>query len=143
MSMTVHCDIVSAEEKICSGLVQQLSVSGSEGELGVQYGHAPLLTAIKPGPVRITTQDGEQQIYFITGGFLEVQPHTVTVLADVAVRAEDIDAAAAEEAQREAQKALEDASGEMDYSRAAAQLAEATAQIRTLHEMRRKMGKNN
>ena len=140
MSMTVHCDIVSAEEQIFSGLVQQLSVSGSEGELGIQYGHAPLLTAIKPGPVRLLTQDGSEEIYFVTGGFLEVQPNEISVLADVVVRAEDIDAAAAEEAQKQAEQDLADASGEIDYSRAAAQLAEATAQVRTLQEMRRKLG---
>lgn len=143
MSMTVHCDIVSAEEQIFSGLVQQLSVSGSEGELGIQYGHAPLLTAIKPGPVRLLTQNGSEEIYFVTGGFLEVQPNEISVLADVVVRAEDIDAAAAEEAQKQAEQELENASGELDYSRAASQLAQATAQMRTIQEMRRKLGKNS
>ena len=96
MSMTIHCDIVSAEEEIFSGLVEMLVATGSEGELGVTYGHAPLLSALVPGPVRIVTQNGDEQVYYVSGGFLEVQPGVVSILADTAIRADDVDEAAAE-----------------------------------------------
>ena len=95
MSMTIHCDIVSAEEEIFSGLVEMLVATGSEGELGVTYGHAPLLSALVPGPVRIVTQNGDEQVYYVSGGFLEVQPGVVSILADTAIRADDVDEAAA------------------------------------------------
>ena len=94
MAMTIHCDIVSAEEEIFSGLVEMLVATGSEGELGVSYGHAPLLTGLVPGPVRIVTQEGEEQVYYVSGGFLEVQPGVVSILADTAIRAHDVDEAA-------------------------------------------------
>ncbi|MEJ6539478.1 MAG: F0F1 ATP synthase subunit epsilon, partial [Halioglobus sp.] len=103
MSMTIHCDIVSAEEEIFSGLVEMLVATGSEGELGVTYGHAPLLSALVPGPVRIVTQNGDEQVYYVSGGFLEVQPGVVSILADTAIRADDVDEAAAEEARKEAE----------------------------------------
>lgn len=139
MAMTVHCDVVSAEEKIYSGLVEMLIATGSEGELGIQPGHAPLLTALKPGPVRIFKQGGEEEILYVSGGYLEVQPSIVTLLADTAVRAKDVDEAAALEAQREAEKALANKTGEFEYSRAAAELAEAMAQLRTLQKLRSKV----
>lgn len=139
MAMTVHCDIVSAEEAIYSGLVELLVATGTEGELGISYGHAPLLTSLKPGPIRLKTQSGEEEIYYISGGYLEVQPHTVTVLADTALREGDMDEAAAEQAKREAEHALANQSGELDYSKAAAQLAEAVAQLRTLKAIKKKI----
>lgn len=139
MAMTVHCDIVSAEEAIYSGLVELLVASGTEGEIGVSYGHAPLLTSLKPGPIRLKVQGGEEEIYYVSGGFLEVQPHTVTVLADTALREGDMDEAAAEEAKRQAEQALANQSGELDYSKAAAQLAEAVAQLRTLQALKKKL----
>ena len=129
MAMTIHCDIVSAEEEIFSGLVESLVATGEIGELGVNYGHAPLLTSLLPGPVRIVLQNGEEQVYYVSGGFLEVQPGVVSILADTALRAHDIDEAAAEEARREAEHALANQSGEFDYGRASAQLAEAAAQL--------------
>ncbi len=138
MAMTVHCDIVSAEESLFSGLVELVVATGSEGELGINYGHAPLLTALKPGPVRIKTQSGEEQIYFLSGGYLEVQPDIVTVLADTALRAQDLDEASALEAKKQAEQEMANQSGEFSYSRAAAQLAEAAAQLRTIEELRRK-----
>jgi len=141
MAMTIHCDIVSAETEIFSGLVELLVAAGAEGDLGVCYGHAPLLTSLQPGPVRIKKQNGDEEIYYVSGGFLEVQPHTVTVLADTALRAGDMDEAAATEAKKEAMHALHNTSGELDYSRAAVQLAEAAAQLRTLQAIRKKMGK--
>lgn len=138
MAMTFHCDIVTAEKSMFSGLVELLVVSGQLGELGVTYGHAPLLTAIKPGPVRVLRQGGQEEIYFISGGFLEVQPHVVTVLADTGDRAGDLDEAAALEAKREAERALEERGAEMEYSEALSRLGEAAARLRTIEELRRR-----
>jgi F-type H+-transporting ATPase subunit epsilon len=141
MSMTIHCDIVSAEQEIFSGLVEMLVATGSLGELGVSYGHAPLLTGLIPGPVRIIKQDGEEEIYYVSGGFLEVQPGVVSILADTAIRADDVDEAAAEEARLAAEHALANQTGEFDYGRASSQLAEAAAQLLTIQKIRRKAGK--
>jgi F-type H+-transporting ATPase subunit epsilon len=141
MSMTIHCDIVSAEKEIFSGLVEMLVATGSVGELGVSYGHAPLLTDLVPGPVRIVTQGGEEEIYYVSGGFLEVQPGVVSILADTAIRADDVDEAAAEQARQAAEHELANQSGEFDYGRASSQLAEAAAQLLTIRKIRRKAGK--
>ncbi|EAR62552.1 F0F1 ATP synthase subunit epsilon [Neptuniibacter caesariensis] len=141
MAMTVHCDIVSAEEEIFSGLIEFVSVTGSLGDLGVYPGHAPLLTELKPGPVELRKQGGEQDIFYVSGGFLEVQPHKVTVLADTALHAADLDEAAAQEAQKHAEQAMADKTAEFEYSKAASQLAEAAAQIRTLQQIRKKLGR--
>ena len=137
MAMTVHCDVVSAEKKIYSGLVEMLIATGSEGELGIQLGHAPLLTALKPGAVRIIKQGGEEDVLYVSGGYLEVQPNLVTLLADTAVRAKDVDEAAALQAQKDAEAALANKTGEFEYYRAAAELAEAAAQLRTLQKLRK------
>lgn len=142
MAMTVQCNIVSAEREIFSGLVEMVIATGTLGELGIAYGHAPLLTGIKPGPVRLIKQGGEEEIYFISGGFLEVQPYHITVLADTALRADDMDEAAALEAQQQAQQQLADQSTQIDFQRAAAQLAEAAAQLRTLQAIKKKAGKS-
>lgn len=141
MAMTIHCDIVSAEEEIFSGLVDMLVATGEMGELGVNYGHAPLLTSLVPGPVRIVTQDGQEKIFYVSGGFLEVQPGIVSVLADTAIRADDVDEAAAEEARRVAEHALANQTGDFDYGRASAQLAEAAAQLATLRKMKNRAGR--
>ncbi|WP_331351811.1 F0F1 ATP synthase subunit epsilon [Cellvibrio sp. UBA7671] len=141
MAMTIQCDIVSAEREIFTGLVEMVITTGSLGEVGIAYGHAPLLTGIKPGPVRLIKQGGTEEIYFVSGGFLEVQPYHVTVLADTALRADDMDEAAALEAQQLAQQQLSEQSSEIDFQRAAAQLAEAAAQLRTLQAIKRKAGK--
>ena len=138
MAMTFHCNIVSTEESLFSGLVEILVATGSQGELGINFGHAPLLTDLEPGPVRIVKQGGEEEVFFLSGGYLEVQPHTATILADTAIRAADIDEAAAMEAKKEALQVYQNQSGEFDYTRAATQLAEAVAQLRTLEELRRK-----
>ena len=141
MSMTIHCDIVSAEKEIFSGLVESLVATGSLGELGINYGHAPLLTDLVPGPIRIVKQNGEEEVYYVSGGFLEVQPGVVSVLADTAIRADDVDEAAAEEARHAAETALANQTGDFDYGRASAQLAEAAAQLRTLQKMRNRAGR--
>jgi len=140
MAMTVHCDIVSAEESLFSGLVELVVATGSQGELGIAFGHAPLLTDLKPGPVRVIKQEGEEQIYYLSGGFLEVQPNTISILADTALRADDLDEAAALEAKQQAEHDISNQSGEFDYSRAASQLAAAAAQLRTIEQLRKKMG---
>lgn len=141
MAMTLHCDIVSAEAQIYSGLVELLVATGVEGELGVSYGHAALLTRLTPGPVRIVEQGGGEQVYYASGGFLEVQGDVVTVLADTAVRADDIDEAAAELARKEAEETLANQQSEIDYGRASAQLAEATAQLATLRKVKNRAGR--
>jgi len=141
MAMTIHCDIVSAEEEIFSGLVELLVATGELGELGINYGHAPLLTSLVPGPVRIVTQDGQEKIFYVSGGFLEVQPGVVSILADTAIRADDVDEAAAEEARKEAEHALANQMGDFDYGRASAQLAEAAAQLATLRKMKNRAGR--
>jgi len=140
MAMTVQCDIVSAEEEIFSGLVEMVIAAGSEGDVGVAYGHAPLLTALQPGPIRVINQDGTEDVYYVSGGYLEVQPYHVIVLADTALRANDMDEAAALEAKKEAEQALNNQSGDFDYGRAASQLAEAAAQLRAIKAMRNKIG---
>ena len=136
MAMTIHCDIVSAEQEIFSGLVEMVVATGTLGDLGISYGHAPLLTSLEPGPVRIKKQNGEQEVYYVSGGYLEVQPGVVSVLADTAIRADDLDEAAAAEAQKEAEHALANQSGDFDYGRAASQLAAAAAQLRTIQQIR-------
>ena len=139
MAMTVHCDIVSAEQEIFSGLVELVVVAGHEGDLGVGYGHAPLLTSLKPGPIRVIKQNGEEDVYYISGGYLEVQPKMVTVLADTALREADIDEEAAKDAVKRAEEELQGQVEGLDYSKAAAQLAEAAAQLRTLQAIRKKI----
>lgn len=141
MAMTVHCDIVSAEGEIFSGLIEFVSITGAMGDLGVYPGHAPLLTGIAPGPVELRKQGGEEEIFYVSGGFLEVQPSVVTIMADTALRAHDMNEAAAEEARKQAEQAMSDKGAEFDYSRAATQLAEAAAQLRTLQQIRKKMGR--
>lgn len=139
MATTVLCDIVSAEEEIFSGQIEFVSVTGSLGELGIYPGHTPLLTELKPGPVELRKQNGEHEIFYVSGGFFEVQPTKVIVLADTALRAHDLDEAAAEQAKLDAQKAIGDNVSEFEFAAAAAQLAEATAQIRTLQAIRKKL----
>ena len=141
MATTIHCDIVSAEKEIFSGRVTMISVTGSIGELGIMPGHAPLLTGIRPGPVRLQLDDGEEQVFFASGGFLEVQPGVVTILADTAERAEDLDEAAAVEAQQAAERLLQEQTADVEFSVVAAQLAEAMAQQRTLAELKKRRGR--
>ena len=140
MSASVQCDIVSADESLFSGSVSMIIATGSLGEMGITPGHAPLLSDLNPGPVRLLKDGGEEEIYYLSGGYIEVQPTSVSILADKAVRAGDIDEAAANEALKLAEQTITNQSGEIDYSKAAAQLAEATAQLRTVDKLRKKMG---
>jgi F-type H+-transporting ATPase subunit epsilon len=136
MTMTIHVDIVSAEEKIFSGLAEMVIAPAEEGDVGIAARHAPMLTRLKAGEVRVKVNDSETLPFFVSGGILEVQPHVVSVLADRAVRAKDIDEAAALEAKRRAEEALSDRSGKLDYAKAQLELIEAVAQLRTLERYR-------
>lgn len=138
MAMTIHCDIVSAEKEIFSGRVTMVSATGTIGELGIMPGHAPLLTGIRPGPVRLKKDGGEEEVFYASGGFLEVQPGVVTILADTALRADDIDEAAATEAQQAAERMLQDKTSDIEFSAVATMLAEAMAQQRTLAELKKR-----
>jgi len=140
MATTVQCDIVSADESLFSGPVEMVVATGSLGELGINPGHAPLLSDLKPGPVRVIKQAGDEELYYLSGGYLEVQPNAISILADTAVRADDIDEAAAAEAVKAAEQGLANQNGEIEYSKAATMLAEATAQLRTVQTLRKKLG---
>lgn len=136
MAMELHVDIVSAEAEIFSGSATMVFAPAEMGEVGIAPRHAPLLTRLVPGEVRVQTQAGEEHSFFVSGGMLEIQPHVVTVLSDVALRARDIDEAAALQAKENAEKALADKQTEFEYAKAQAELAEAVAQLRTLEKMR-------
>lgn len=140
MAMTVHCDIVSAEGEIFSGLVEMVIAHGNLGDIGIAPGHAPLITDLKPGPIRLIKQGGEAEVFYISGGFLEVQPNMVKVLADTVQRAADLDEASAQEAVKAAEKALNEKGADFDYGSAAARLVEAAAQLRTVQQIRKKFG---
>lgn len=139
MSMTVHVDVVSAEESIFSGLAEFVVLPGQAGELGILPGHMPLMTTIKPGAVRVKLpQKEEEELIFVAGGILEVQPGLVTVLADTAIRGRDLDEAKALDAKKRAEEAMADRSAELDYARAQAELAEAVAQLAAIQKLRRR-----
>ncbi|MFC1696034.1 F0F1 ATP synthase subunit epsilon [Pseudomonadota bacterium] len=138
MKHTIQCDIVSAQEEIFSGDASMIFATGSMGELGISPRHAPLITQLKPGPVRVQQADGEEAFFFVGGGILEVMPHLVTVLADTAVRADDLDEAAAVRAKEEAERELQNQTGEMEIAEAQARLLEAVAQIRALEQIRKR-----
>ena len=134
----IKCNIVSPEGELFSGEIEMLTADGGEGEIAITPRHAPLLTNLKPGPVKLILEGGEEEIFFASGGFLEVQPGVITLLTDVAERADDIDAAEAERAKELAERELEDQKSELDYSLAAAQLAEAAARLKALQKLRKK-----
>ncbi len=138
MSMTIHVDIVSAETSIYSGPAEMVFAPAVMGELGIAPRHTPLLTRLKPGAVRIQVPSGDEESVFISGGMLEIQPHVVTVLADTAVRAHDLDEASALEAKQRAEKALADRKSDIDYAKAQAELAEAVAQLQAIAALRKK-----
>ena len=137
MSKTFQCDIVSAQDEIWSGQAAQVFATGIAGELGIYPRHTPLITQLKPGPVRVVDEAGEEQFFFCGGGIIEVQPHIVTVLADTAMRGEDIDATAAQKAREEAEREIADRTGEMEVAQAQAKLAEAIAQLQALERLRK------
>ncbi|HEY0748683.1 MAG TPA: F0F1 ATP synthase subunit epsilon [Steroidobacteraceae bacterium] len=138
MANTIHVDIVSAEGQIFSGEANQVFVPGSQGELGIYPRHAPLLTTLKPGDVRVHVDGQEEQVFYVGGGALEVQPHQVTVLADTAARARDLDEAAALAAKQRAEEAVRSRGDKVDVAQAQAELLRAVAQLRAIERMRKK-----
>lgn len=138
MAMTLHVDVVSAQEQIYSGLAEFVVLPGELGELGIYPRHTPLLTRIRPGAVRIKVPDrAEDELVFVSGGILEVQPGVVTVLADTAIRGADLDEAKAREAERLAREAMQSTQSKVDYAKAQAELAEAMAQLAALRKLRK------
>jgi F-type H+-transporting ATPase subunit epsilon len=136
---TIRCDIVSAEEEIFHGNAQMVIATGEMGELGIAPRHAPLITRLKPGQVRVQLENGEEQFFYVSGGILEVQPTVVTILADTAIRAKDLDEAAARNAKHEAERALANRTDAMEVAQAQAQLAQAMAQLQALDRLRRSL----
>lgn len=137
MAMTMHVNIVSAEREIYSGTVTQVFAPAEMGEVGIMSRHAPMLSTLKPGIVRIVSQEGDEQSFFVSGGILEVQPHVVTILSDTALRAADIDESAALEAKARAEAAMKDKASDLDYAKAKSELIEAVAQIEALRKVRK------
>ena len=140
MASTVLCTIVSAEQEIYSGQVEMVVATGTIGELGIMPGHTPLLTGVKPGPVRLLIEGGNEEIFFASGGYIEVQPGAVTILADTALRADDIDEAAAVAAQRKAEQEQGDQNSDIDFARILADLQEQAAMMRTVRKLRERKG---
>ncbi len=138
MAMTMHLNIVSAENEIYSGTVTQVFAPAEMGEVGIMPRHAPMLSTLKAGLVRVVLQDEEEQSFFVSGGILEIQPHVITILSDTALRADDIDEAAALEAKAHAEAAMKDKASDMDYAKAKAELLAAVAQIEALKKIRKK-----
>ncbi|MFL2561412.1 MAG: F0F1 ATP synthase subunit epsilon [Arenicellales bacterium] len=138
MANTIRVEIVSAEEEVWAGEGTMVFAPAEMGEIGIAPQHAPLLTRLKPGEIRVLEEAGEEQFFFVSGGLLEVQGHLVTVLSDTALRAGDLDEAAAQEAQRRAEQAMSDRSNEMDFAKAKAELIQAAAQLRAIQKLRGK-----
>jgi F-type H+-transporting ATPase subunit epsilon len=136
---TIRCDIVSAEEEIYSGPVSMVVATGEMGELGIAPRHAPLITRLKAGQVRVVLPNGEEQLFYVSGGILEVQPQVVTVLTDTAIRGKDLDEAAAQKAKEEAERILANRSEAMEVAEAQAQLAQAVAQLQALERLRKNL----
>ncbi|MGH8538664.1 MAG: F0F1 ATP synthase subunit epsilon [Gammaproteobacteria bacterium] len=142
MAMTIHVDIVSAEAEIYSGQAEMVFAPALMGEVGIAPGHTPMLTRLKPGEVRLKLSDGSEEAFYVSGGMLEVQPRMVTVLSDTAVRAHDIDEAAALEAKQRAEQMLSDRSAQIDYAKALAEYAEAAAQLQAIQRLRQRSGRS-
>ncbi|HEV2111175.1 MAG TPA: F0F1 ATP synthase subunit epsilon [Gammaproteobacteria bacterium] len=140
MSTTFRVDIVSAEREIFSGDAEMVFAPAEMGELGITPRHAPLLTRLKPGTVRVLA-GGEESVFYVSGGILEIQPHMVTVLSDTAQRAKDIDEAAAQEAKRRAEETLASQTADLDVARAQAELLEAVARLKAIEQIRKKAGR--
>ncbi|MGZ4958603.1 MAG: F0F1 ATP synthase subunit epsilon [Methylomonas sp.] len=138
MPMTIHVDIVSAEQEVYSGLAEMVFAPAEMGDVGIAPRHAPFITKLKAGEVRVKISDKQSLAFYVSGGLLEVQPHVVTVLADTAIRANDIDEAAALQAKARAEEMLSDKSGKYDYAIAQAELAQAVMKLRTLDRLRKR-----
>lgn len=139
MATTMQVDIVSAEASLYSGAAQVVVAPAVRGEVGIYPRHTQMITPLKPGEVRIIKENGEEESIYVSGGMLEVQPHVVTILSDTAVRAHDLDEAAAMEAKNRAEQALRDKTGDMEEAEAMSQLAQAVAQLQTIQRLRKKL----
>ena len=133
---TMQCDVVSVKESLYSGAVTMLIAKGAGGELGIMPGHAPLVTLLKPGAIRVVLENGTEELIYVSGGVLEVQPHVVTILADTAVRADNLDEAAILEARKNAEALLANQKSELDTAAAMAVLAETVAQLETIRKIK-------
>lgn len=141
MAMTVHVDVVSAEASIFSGLAEMVVAPGEMGELGIYPRHTALLTRIKPGSVRIKRPDQElEELIYVSGGMLEIQPGVVTILADTAIRGADLDEARAQQAKQNAEETMKNRTADIDYAKAQAELAEAIAQLAAIKQLRKRSG---
>lgn len=138
MAMTMHVNIVSAENEIYSGTVTEVYAPAEMGEVGIMARHTQMLSTLKPGVVRVVPLEGEEQSFYVSGGILEVQPHVVTILSDTALRAADLDESAAMKAKARAESAMKDKASDMDYAKAKSELIEAVAQIEALKKLRKK-----
>ncbi|MFB2538190.1 MULTISPECIES: F0F1 ATP synthase subunit epsilon [unclassified Acinetobacter] len=136
MAKTIQCDVVSVKESIYSGQVTRLIAKGAGGELGILPGHAPLVTLLQPGPIRVQLDSGEEEIVYVSGGVMEVQPHVITVLADTAIRADNLNEAAILEARKNAEQLLANQKSDIDAAAALAALAETAAQLETLRKIK-------
>lgn len=136
MGFTISVDIVSAQKTIYSGAAELVTVSGEMGEMGIQYGHAPLITFLRPGQVRLSHEEKPEEVFYVSGGLLEVQPNIVTVLADEAERAKDLDEAEARKAEEHARQFLSDKSAQYDYAKGLSELAKAMAQLKAIKRLR-------
>ncbi len=141
MATTMHVDIVSAESAVFSGEVEMVFAPAIMGEVGILPRHTPMLTRLRPGEVRLKLPGGEEEFFYVSGGMLEVQPQTVTILSDTGFRAKDIDEAAAMEAKQRAEQALQDQTSEFEYAQAERELAEAMAQLQAISRLRKKIGR--
>lgn len=140
MAMTVHLDIVSAEASLFSGLAELVIVPGEAGELGIYPRHAALLTRIKPGSVRIKLPEAAEELIYVSGGMLEVQPNLITILADTAIRGADLDEVRALESKRAAEEAMQNRTSDIDYAAAQAELSQAIAQLAAIKMLRKNVG---
>ncbi len=138
---TIELDIVSAESSLFHGEVRFVSVTGAGGELGIYPGHTPLLTSLKPGQIHAVLKDGKEEVFYMSGGMLEIQPHVVSILADTAIRADDLDEAAVQAAKLQAEKNIQRKTDNIEYSKAISELAEAAAQLRAISILRDKLKK--
>jgi F-type H+-transporting ATPase subunit epsilon len=138
MSMTMHLDVVSVEREIFSGTVTYVAAPGVNGEMGILPRHSQLIAKLRPGEVRATAQDGQELVFYVSGGVIEVQPHVVTVLSDTAARAQDLDEAAAQAAKERAERAMKDRQADFDYARAMSEYAEAVAQLAAIQRLRKR-----
>ncbi len=141
MSGRMLCEVVSAEKQLYSGEVQMFIATAVCGDIGIAFGHAPLLTQLVPGPLRLIKRGGQEEVFYVSGGILEVQPRMIIVLADSCIRADELELAQAEQAKADALDTVKNQRADMDYAMAASRLAEASAQLRAIRQLRNRAGR--